>query len=262
MEPLLIVVTVVALGLATAMTFVAWGLWREERRRSDARIAWLRARAAGVDRDSGASRAGPPAEPVAAAAVAVRAPVGATPGTAQSDSAGRAPARPVPAVILNTAPLPRTPDHRAVLAVAAVAVAGVALAVLWRVGTAGAAGAPGPRAAPPNTPLMLLSLEHTADGDTLTVSGVAANPVSGAILDDVWVVVSAVDDTGAPAGSARAPLVRGPLMPGARAPFAVTLAGARAAARYRVGFRGSDGRIIGHVDRRAGPAVASEGIRP
>ena len=53
-----------------------------------------------------------------------------------------------------------------------------------------------------------------------------------------------------------APLDFTVLRPGDESPFLISVPVQRPVARYRVGFRDEEGRIIGHVDRRAGGTIA------
>ena len=56
--------------------------------------------------------------------------------------------------------------------------------------------------------------------------------------------------------SGRAPLDFTTLAPGDESPFVVTVPVKGEVARYRVGFRSADGRVVAHVDRRGGGAIA------
>ena len=48
------------------------------------------------------------------------------------------------------------------------------------------------------------------------------------------------------------------LAPGDDSPFVVSVPVTAAVARYRIGFRGEDGRVIAHVDKRQqGPVAAN-----
>jgi hypothetical protein len=56
--------------------------------------------------------------------------------------------------------------------------------------------------------------------------------------------------------SGRAPLDFTILRPGDESGFVISVPVTLPVARYRIGFRGDDGRIIGHVDRRAANSIA------
>jgi hypothetical protein len=50
------------------------------------------------------------------------------------------------------------------------------------------------------------------------------------------------------------------LAPGDESPFVVAVPVTEAVARYRIGFRGEDGRVIAHIDKRQMAPVAA--LRP
>jgi hypothetical protein len=56
--------------------------------------------------------------------------------------------------------------------------------------------------------------------------------------------------------SGRAPLDFTVLRPGDESGFVITVPVNAPVARYRIGFRGEDGHVIGHVDRRTGSTLA------
>ena len=76
------------------------------------------------------------------------------------------------------------------------------------------------------------------------------------MLTRVSVTAFAFDESGAFLASGRALLDITALAPGDESPFVVTVPVAENVARYRIGFRGDDGRVIAHVDRRQQGAVA------
>jgi hypothetical protein len=65
------------------------------------------------------------------------------------------------------------------------------------------------------------------------------------------------DSAGALLASGQALLDVTALGPGDDSPFVVSVPVSGAVARYRIGFRGEDGRVIAHVDKRQRGAVAS-----
>jgi hypothetical protein len=243
MEPTLIAVTLLSLGLAVAMSLVAWRLLREERRRSAARVARLAELASGED-ESHAVRARP-------APRVIDLPL---------RPADRQPAAPAAHHVssadgLFTAAAPATGGgHTAVVfAVATALVASIVAGLVWL----GSSHAPeeGRAFAGGVAPLELFSLRHTKEHDTLTITGLVANPKGGRGLTGVTAVVFLFNQSGEFIGSGRAPLEFTQLAPGAESPFQITVANAGAVGRYRVGFRTEDGAVIGHVDRRPSAAA-------
>jgi hypothetical protein len=99
-------------------------------------------------------------------------------------------------------------------------------------------------------PLELMSMRHTREGTTLTVTGLVRNPPGGAQARRVTAVVFAFDRTGGFTASGRAPLDFVVLEPGDESPFVVTIPNVTEVAKYRVSFRTEDG-MMRHVDRRA-----------
>ena len=57
----------------------------------------------------------------------------------------------------------------------------------------------------------------------------------------------------------RAPLDFATLAPGDESPFVLGVPVSGTVARYRVGFRSEDGRVIAHIDRRAAGTLARTG---
>jgi hypothetical protein len=103
-------------------------------------------------------------------------------------------------------------------------------------------------------PLELISMRHTREGGTLTVSGIVRNPRTGRTAGSIAAMVSAFDRAGALVMSRQAPLELLTLGPGEESPFVVTIPHAGDVGRYRVSFR-TDAGIVRHVDRRATPVA-------
>jgi hypothetical protein len=101
-------------------------------------------------------------------------------------------------------------------------------------------------------PLDLVSLRHTHDEGTLTITGLVQNPKTGAPVSRLTAtaVVFAPDGTFLAGG--KAPLDYTSLAAGDESPFVVTVPVRGSVARYRVGFRAEDGSVVAHVDRRTG----------
>jgi hypothetical protein len=126
------------------------------------------------------------------------------------------------------------------------------------VAAAGAAAASGDFAATGSaTGLELRSLRDSRDAASLKITGLVQNPRRGAPLSRVTVTAYAFDDKGSFLASGRAPIDVTALAPGDESPFVVSVPVTDAVARYRIGFRGEDGRVIAHVDKRQ-QAPASE----
>ena len=108
-------------------------------------------------------------------------------------------------------------------------------------------------------PLELLSLRHSTDDQSLTITGIVQNPRGGALLSDVIATAALLGRDGSLLATGRAPLDFTQLRPGDESPFVVRIASAAGVARYRVSFRSPDGGVIGHVDRRsAGPLARND----
>jgi hypothetical protein len=114
-----------------------------------------------------------------------------------------------------------------------------------------------PVAAQPSAGVLeLLSLKHDQHADTLTITGLVQNPRDGATLSKIAATVLLFGADGTFLASGRAPLDFTTLRPGDESGFVISVQVSVPVARYRVGFRGDDGRIIGHVDRRGTAALA------
>jgi hypothetical protein len=225
MDVLLIGIAALSLILAIGMGLILFKVIKEDRQRSDARVALLTAAAANVDL---------PLASAAAAADAVPNPISSRHDLfVPSDQAS---------------PWPRR---------AAVA---AALAVL--VATAGYLILPSRSAATPTAvaqaPLELLALKHTQDGNTLTVSGSVRNPRLGAPQSQVFATAVLFGPDGNFLTSGRAALDFTALVPGDESPFVIAVPVNGTVARYRVGFRAADGSVIAHVDRRSAATSAAE----
>jgi len=271
MEPTLIAVTLLSLAMAVAMGGVAWRLLREERHRSDARVAALAALAnrepsmrevtdRSPERPAGrrpVAAAVPPPAPGRRAAHRATAPVGPfdlplRPAVWAAQDAGtdaRA------AAALFASPAADRQGGRRALALALVAVVmSAGLGALWLLGGGSRAGASDGTA-----PIELVSLGHDRQGDTLRIAGLVQNPRNAGERRDVVAVASLFDAAGALVASGNAPLDFTRLAPGEESPFVIVVMNAHAVVRYRLGFRSRDGRVLAHVDRRAEPTSADTG---
>jgi hypothetical protein len=251
MDTTLVGVTLLSMAMAVALSTVVWRLLRDERRRSEARVAAL----ADMMARAGAEDARKSSRPFVSEPHVVR---------------GFDLALNEPSPHVASAPLFTEPEHsspwrgRAVimgaLALAATAALLVALTIRDR-GRAQAAAA-GSTTAAAAQPLELLSLRDSRDGNTLTISGVVQNPRNSGMLRQVTVTALAFDAGGTQVASGHALIDITALAPGDESPFVVSVPLTGAVARYRIGFRGEDGRVIAHVDRRQRGAVAEAASTP
>jgi hypothetical protein len=238
-ESVLIVVTAGALGLALAMGLVLALVLRHERRRSDARAAMLADLAAAAAADSPADAAFADEFTSETELDIVR--------DGSSDLFAAPPARSA------------WPRRLAIACGLAVAVAGVG--TLVRGVTATRQPVAAERTAQPEAALLdLLSLKHTQEPGTLTITGLVQNPRTGTPLSKITATAMLFGADEAFIASGRTPLDLTTLRPGDESGFVLTVPltaeAAGSVARYRIGFRGEDGRIIGHVDRRVSTAIA------
>ena len=100
-------------------------------------------------------------------------------------------------------------------------------------------------------PLELLALKHAQEGNTLTISGSVRNPRTGAPQAQIFATAVLFGPDGNFLTSGRAALDFTALAPGDESPFVIAVPVNGTVARYRIGFRGADGSVIAHVDRRA-----------
>ena len=223
MDTTLVGVTLISLAMAGGLSIVVWRMLRDERARSDARVAVL------------ATLASAPA-------------VSRTPDL---------PLRHAPPTVgaMFTEPAHASPwgNRFAIMTALALVVASVVLFTLAANGTktsARAAEGASPAASAPAAGLELLSLRDTRQAESLTITGLVRNPRSGSSLSRIAVTAYTFDDNGSFLASGRALLDVTMFVPGDDSPFVVTVPVTGTVARYRIGFRTEDGRIVSHVDRR------------
>jgi hypothetical protein len=259
MDTMLIVVTALSLIMAAAMAVVVATMLRHERARSDARVEALSLLAA---------------EPVHAYEPPVMASTPASRRVAEPVVRRETPApRPVddleirPAVpgVSNLFAEPERSSPWVNRLVAVGCIAAILLAVGVGVSTVrsrtasravntAAQSSPKPEA----TPLELLALHHAQEPDQIVISGVVQNPRAAQPLARVEATVFVFGPDGAFLSSSRAPLDFTTLTPGAESSFVVKVPVAGQVARYRVGFRTEDGRVLPHVDKRTPDALAQK----
>jgi hypothetical protein len=222
MDAVLVSITGLSLALAVAMGVVLFRLLREERQRSDARVALLVAATAPPD---------VPAD-LAIAPAAAGAPDPTLDGPGVLFAADTAPSRWIPRLA----------------AAAGVMVIAVGIGLLL---TAGTEVPQEPR--PPagrGAPLELVGLTHTQSLDALEIRGLVHNPRGGLPLSGVVATAQLIGQDGRVLATGRSPIDYATLGPGDESGFAITVPVSGAVNRYRVGFRGADGGAIAHVDRR------------
>jgi hypothetical protein len=234
MTTTLLAITIVASSVAAAAVIALVAAYRADRRRSTARVAALRQLA---------GEAEPAGElPLGEIELEVPASHAATEGD-----------RPMFDERPAASPWPRR--AAAALVVAAVAAAAGYALLPTRGSEPASAGARTP------APLELLSLRHTQEKERLVVTGLVQNPRAGEPLSRIVATAFLFAADGTFLASGRAPLDFSTLAPGDESPFVVSVPVTGTVARYRIGFRGEDGRVIAHVDRRAAGTLAERGDR-
>ena len=265
MDTILLTVTALSLAMAASMTLIVVRLLRQERARSEARVTALGAMASDPVFDPSTGRTTPMTRRAPFVPVVSR-PRRAEPGNQLDDLEIRPPERTVTGVsdLFARADEPSPWGRRLV-------VIGSLAAVVFAIGFAAVSGKLHPAAsnaaastsgeqAPPfnPTPLELLSLHHVQEAQRLVIAGVVQNPRGGATLSRVVATAFLFGPDGAFLTSSRAPLDFTTLTPGVESPFVVSVPVSGAVARYRIGFRTEDGRVIAHVDRRGPDSLAQK----
>ena len=224
LAPILIVITVVSVVLAAGTSFALLRRVRQERARSEVRVALLRDLAA----DEGDLVLRPD-----------------NPVDQRSE--------------IFHVDTDRTPWARRLVAASVVAVLVVGGAWTWaslRVATSVAPAPSSSSTARVDAALELLSLRHTQEDQSFVVTGLVQNPRGGSQLVRVEATVLLFDNRGTMLTSGRAPIDFTTLAAGDESPFLIRVPVSAAVARYRVGFRRADGQVLGHVDRRNHESVA------
>jgi hypothetical protein len=257
MDTTLVMVTLLSMGMAGALSVIVWRMLRDEKRRADSRVAALVTLAAAEATERAADRASRVPEPRDAH----------VPATPRGGDAERTPRRAEAGPLFVQHREESRWGQRLVVmaALALIAASTILFTLAARDRTPRAAGAPPAPAARQASPvaaggpagLELISLRDTRQNGALTITGLVHNPRSGAALSRVTVTAYAFDDNGTFLASGRALLDVTSLVPDDESPFTVSVPVAGQVARYRIGFRDSDGRVIAHVDKRQqGPVAA------
>jgi hypothetical protein len=253
MDTLLLGITVVSLIIALVMSVTAWRLMREEKQRAAARIAALSA----ASFDS-----------IESAEVADSIPLRTAP-----PAPARAPWKPAVVEVADTVPAAVHVSHASgFLGVTpqendggnrqkTLAVAAVAFFAVLAGGTAWVMSEPEGTTAVavgPNSPLELVSLNHSRHNDKLNVSGLVRNPAAGKPVERLSAVVFLFDRTGTFVTSSKAHVDFLRLGAGDESPFVVSIDAPATVSRYRVSFRTDDG-VVPHIDRRGESPAPAEG---
>ena len=272
MDTLLISVTALSLVMAGAMALVLHQLMREERRRSDARVAAL-AEMASADLRPAPDTAAGPGRSRLQPAVSLRDPEQTRAVRSLRRQPDETPAADLPLRReLSAADVRLTPDgarpiagdlfaeparsspwggRLAIIATLVVLVGGSGWLVFRSDAPVSQAAATDVPVTTAPAPLELLSLRHTQEPDRLTITGLVQNPRGAAPLARVVATAFTFGPDGTFMASARAPIDFTSLGSGDESPFVVTVPVTGEVARYRVGFRAEDGTVIAHVDKRS-----------
>ena len=279
MDMLLLAITIVSLLLALFMGIAAWGMWREERARSAARVAALAAAAQSVEHPAGEAVIARTEKPgTAAPSIAEAAAPKVAPWSAPADWRQLPKAAPRPQAAARSAPAsapvrdavgerflgtavaaPPSGGRQRGLAIAAsflfVALVGAGYFTIFGDRSA---GAPTPIAdASGAEPLELISLRHDRDDGMLAIAGLVRNPSRGTRVEKLSAVVFLFNQQGEFVTSSRAGVDFTRLAPGDESPFVVRLEAPANVARYRVSFR-TDAGVVPHVDRRGQEPIARD----
>lgn len=231
MNTILLLTTICAVAVAVAAGMALVLAYRQEKRRSEARVMALQQMAADVD------------DPIAPASIAFD----------DFDTGNEVtPLRPMFTGEREPAPWGRRLAAAAAMA-SLVFVAGYVLLPRGAEAPARSSGSTTP------APLELLSLRHTPEAGRLVITGLVQNPRTGAPLARVVATAFLFGADGTFLASGRAPLDFSTLAAGDESPFIVAVPVKSPVARYRVGFRSEDGQVIAHVDRRAAGTLARTG---
>ncbi len=252
MSTVLIVMAVASVAVAIGMSFWTLRLAHAERRRSEARIALLEAELTRDDVDDQLLGSGSTGEP--------------SPG-GESHRADPPPVWPNTSVpgrqtdlFADAAPSASDVPRFAIVLVFGVLIVGALTAAVVVFAGAGEANSTTTVAGEvtDRPPLELTSLRHQREGSAWAILGLIRNPAEASPIDDVAAVTFLFDPEGAFVASGRAALEFESLQPGTESPFSVHVDTAEQVARYRIGFRTSDGSVIRHIDRRV-PQSAVDG---
>ena len=280
MDTVLLTVTILSLAMAVAMAFIVAKLMRDDRARSEARVNALTAMAAQPAADISI------APPLAAAssprlvATSSLSSAEALSGRTRIADALQAPKgrrledldlRPDTETVAGVSHLfeeagaPSPWGRRFVVIGALVGImVTIGIAIWMESGAATStppstvAAAPQQPAVPAGAPLELVSLHHRQEAQRLVITGLVQNPRTSGAISHVVATAFLFGPDGGFLTSSRAPLDFTTLAPGDESAFLVSVPVTQPVARYRIGFRTEDGRVIEHVDKRAPDALAQK----
>jgi hypothetical protein len=255
MDTVLISVTALSLAMAIGMGVVIVRLLREDRERSEARVAALTAMA----EDAAAhERVVGEADVLLPDATAPR---HVEPGLLADLDIRPADHRATSSAELFSTRPESSPWGRRFAVIGALAAVLVATAFVLTPGRMPVEPAAAP-IAEESAPLDLLALRHVRDARTLTISGVVHNPTTGSPVSRLVASAVVFGPGGAFLTSGRAPLETATLAPGDESPFVVTVPVGGEVSRYRIGFRTEEGRVVAHVDKRTPETLARKQEQP
>lgn len=209
----LVVVSIIAAGLATFFAALSWRLMHQDRLRSASRVAAL---------SDAIDEVTTPESPVDSVSVQ-------------------------PEFLAHERPVVRTQSFfKLAVGLAMTVIVVIVFAMLGATRSGGPAATVAAASKSPS--LELLSMRHVREADALTVTGLVRNGGSGS-ADRLIAVVFAFDRSGNFLASGRAPIDFLSLAPGDESPFKVSVPNAGEVGRYRVSFRTEAG-VVKHVDRR------------
>ncbi len=238
MDIALVSVTAISLTMAFAMGIVAWRIIREERRRSDVRVASL------------LTQLGRPPDPSGDVSSGLH-------------THGRVPPPPLETPVPDP---PSEPRPRRLFAavtgpsvllrpfLATIGGVGIVLA-LGTVAMLSGRDTPPPALSERATPVELLSLAHAKQGEYLAITGAVRNPADGVDRGRLSVMATVFDRDGTLIGTGQTPLPVRALAPGGETPFTISMPEADRINRYRISFA-QDQIGVPHIDRRETPDAA------
>ncbi len=218
MDVALVSATIISLAMTMAMAIVTSRLLREERRRAEAQVAELMTELEHALQARPRFAASPAAPPQTARPAADPRAAGGRPWQSSL--------RPK------------------ILAAGAVVLLLVIVSFSWVERRPAAAPA-----AVDARPVELLSLDHTRNGDYLSISGTVRNPSDGTQRNQLSVTATLFDEDGEIVGAGQTPLPVAALAPDSETPFTISLPDADRVDRYRISFS-QDQKNVPHVDRR------------
>jgi hypothetical protein len=223
-DTMLVLITGLSLALAAVMSLLVWTMVREERRRSQARVAALQD-LAGDD-------------------------VVTTRRVVAADLPLRDNGRTAPELFAEPSARPSWGPR--------IALAAGVLAVAFGIGFTYWPDRDADIGPALSSPLELVALRHESSPGALTVSGIVRNPADGAALKGIIATAYVLASDGEILASARAPIDVVTFGAGEESPFHVAVATPGQVARYRVGFRDENGQVVAHVDRRAADEAVAQ----